>query len=78
MNIYCARIAANYLKTRYVLAGAMAREILLKHVFGLAPGRRTLDVDFGVAVQDWEQFQRLKSALMEQAGFLAHPSRNSA
>lgn len=62
-------------ETRYVLAGAMAREILLKHVFGLAPGRRTLDVDFGIAVQDWGQFQRLKSALMEQAGFLAHPKQ---
>ncbi len=62
-------------ETRYFLAGATAREILLKHVFGLAPGRRTLDVDFGIAVQDWAQFQKLKSALIEQAVFQPHPKQ---
>jgi len=55
--------------TKYFLAGATAREIMLRHVFGRGPGRRTLDVDFGIAVETWEQFEALKSALKTQADF---------
>lgn len=61
-------------ETKYFLAGATAREVLLRHVFGRPPGRRTLDVDFGIAVRDWDHFRVLKSALVEQAGLTAHPS----
>src|ERR1700675_3126085 len=58
-------------ETSYFLAGATAREVILRHVFGRPAGRRTLDIDFGIAVRDWEHFQTLKSALVEQAGFTA-------
>lgn len=47
-----------------MLVGATARDILLKHVFGLESRRATYDVDFAVAVQDWEQFESLKAALV--------------
>jgi predicted nucleotidyltransferase len=59
-------------ETNYFLAGATAREVILRHVFGRPAGRRTLDVDFGIAVRDWEHFQTLKSAFVEQAGFTVH------
>src|ERR1700682_3755508 len=59
-------------ETSYFLAGATAREVILRHVFGRPAGRRTLDIDFGIAVRDWEHFQILKSALVEQAGFTVH------
>ena len=58
----------------YFLIGATAREIILRHVFGLRPGRRTLDVDFAIAVRDWQHFQDLKTALIEEAGFVAVPN----
>jgi predicted nucleotidyltransferase len=58
--------------TKYFLAGATAREIILRHVFGRPPGRRTLDVDFGIAVRDWNHFETLKKALIEQASCVAH------
>lgn len=61
-------------EARYFLAGAMAREVILRHVFGRPPGRRTLDVDFGMAVRDWNHFESLKTALVQQAGFAAHAS----
>jgi predicted nucleotidyltransferase len=61
--------------TNYFLAGATAREIMLRHVFGRGPGRRTLDVDFGIAVESWEQFESLKSALINQADFVSHPKQ---
>jgi len=56
-------------ETAYFLAGATAREIMLRHVFGRPPGRRTLDVDLGIAVRDWNHFQLLKSALIEEENF---------
>jgi predicted nucleotidyltransferase len=59
--------------TKYFLAGATAREVILRHVFGRGPARRTLDVDFGIAVRDWQQFQSLKTALIQEAGFQAAP-----
>ena len=59
-------------ETSYFLAGATAREVILRHVFGRPAGRRTLDIDFGIAVRDWEHFQTLQSALVEQAGFTVH------
>ncbi len=62
------------LQTRYFLAGATAREVMLRHVFGRPPGRRTLDVDFGIAVRDWDHFNMLKSST-EQAGFTPHPRK---
>ena len=58
-------VAAKH-ETSYFLAGATAREVILRHVFGRPAGRRTLDIDFGVAVRDWEHFQTLKSALVAQ------------
>src|SRR6266404_1488117 len=63
-------VARKY-ETDYFLAGATAREVILRHVFGRPAGRRTLDIDFGIAVRDWEHFETLKSALVEQAGFTA-------
>jgi predicted nucleotidyltransferase len=59
-------------ETAYFLTGATAREIMLRHVFGRPPGRRTLDVDLGIAVRNWEHFKLLKTALVEEAGFHPH------
>src|SRR5258708_20756535 len=56
-------------ETAYFLAGATAREIMLRHVFGRPPGRRTLDVDLGIAVRDWDHFKLLKTALVEELAF---------
>jgi len=53
----------------YLLTGAMAREILLVHVYGLPPGRATRDVDFGFQVADWAMFATLKATLFETGDF---------
>ena len=45
---------------------------MLHHVFGRPPGRRTMDVDLGIAVRDWEHFQLFKTTLVEQGGFNVH------
>lgn len=47
------------------LVGATARELLLHHVHGLERGRATRDVDFAVAVSDWQQYAALKERLLQ-------------
>ena len=52
----------------YFLAGAMARDVLLTHVYGLPVYRATADVDLAVAVKDWSEFEKTKAGL-EAKGF---------
>lgn len=59
--------AARALKLPYFLAGAMARDILLTHVHGINTGLATVDVDFGVAVASWDEFDKIKAKFERQA-----------
>ena len=58
------------------VVGATARDILLTHVFGIETGRATLDVDFAVALQDWQQFEQVRQRLLNDARF--HTSAGAA
>ena len=53
----------------YMLVGATARDILLTNVFGIPAPRATKDMDFAVAVEDWRQFEALRSRLSARLGF---------
>jgi predicted nucleotidyltransferase len=55
-----------------IVVGAMARDILLTHLYGMPVQRATADVDFAVAVQNWEEFEMLKNILLQVPKF--HPS----
>ncbi len=54
----------------YFVVGAMARDILLENVFGLDASRATGDVDLGVAVEGWPQFEAIKAHLVETGTFV--------
>ena len=62
---------ARKLDLQYFLAGAMARDIVLTNVFGIDIGRATRDVDFAIAVADWDQFNLVKRTLLENGPFSA-------
>ena len=47
----------------YFIIGATARDILMTHVFGIDATRATRDVDFAIALKDWEQFEAIKQSL---------------
>jgi len=53
----------------YLLVGATARDMLMTHVFGLDTRRATHDVDFAIALESWDQFQALKTALVASGTF---------
>lgn len=55
----------------YLLVGATARDVLLTHVHGLASRRATYDVDFAVAVKNWDQFAALRTRLIARGAFNA-------
>ncbi len=54
----------------YFLCGAIARDLLLTHVHGIELGTATEDVDFGVAVNGWEQFEGIKARLNATGNFV--------
>ncbi len=53
----------------FFVVGATARDMLLKYAYGMDPKRGTVDVDIGIHVQDWDAFDRFKSALTESSQF---------
>lgn len=60
---------ARELGLEYFLCGAMARDLLLTHVHGIEPSTATEDVDFGVAVNGWAQFDDIKARLNATGNF---------
>ena len=56
---------AGDLKIRYLVVGAMARDLVLVHGFGSTIERGTRDVDFGIKVESWDQFFTLQNALVK-------------
>lgn len=63
------RQVADELEVPVFVVGAVARIILLENVHGLNAGRATTDVDFAFAVDNWEQFQKLKATLLANPSF---------
>ncbi len=61
------------LELLYFIVGAMARDILLTHVFGLDTRLATRDLDIGVAVRDWSEFELVAAKLSEDANFVQDP-----
>lgn len=61
--------AADSLNIRFFVIGATARDIILKHCYGIEPPRMTRDVDLGVEVADWDEFTRLTRSLIGTGKF---------
>lgn len=64
------RLAAP-LGVEVLVIGAVARDILIRHLLGARPERATRDVDVAVAVEDWAAYERL-TASMPRSGRASH------
>jgi len=53
----------------YVVIGATARDLVLHHGFGAPIRRATTDIDFGMQVESWDDFEKIKAALIDN-GFV--------
>ncbi len=62
---------ASGLHIPYLVVGATARDLILYHGFGAAIERGTRDIDFGVQVNNWDDFHQISAGLITQ-GFEQH------
>jgi len=58
--------ATNALDIDFLVVGAMARDLVLAHGCGSKIERGTRDVDFGINVANWDEFDALKLRLIDQ------------
>ena len=54
-----------------MLVGAMARDVLLLHAYGIELPRATTDIDIALAARDWTAFHALRDALIASGKFIA-------
>jgi len=60
---------ADTLNIAFFVVGAFARDIILKHCYGINPHRMTGDIDLGINVANWEQFDKLIDSLISTGRF---------
>jgi len=57
---------AEALEIPFFVVGAFAREVIFEHIHQIPSPRMTEDIDIGVEVANWEEFQRLKTTLIDR------------
>jgi predicted nucleotidyltransferase len=57
----------------YFVGGALARDLILLHVFGKDTGRATRDVDLGICIDNWVKLDTLKVTLIQDGSFTIQP-----
>lgn len=57
---------AEELDIHFFVVGAFARDVIFEHIHQIPAPRVTEDIDIGVEVASWEEFQRLTGALIER------------
>ncbi len=60
---------ADGLAIPFFVIGATARDIVFECGYGIKPSRATRDIDLGVKVADWQQFQKLTEGLINTGKF---------
>jgi predicted nucleotidyltransferase len=60
---------AGELGLAYFVGGAFARDLILVHVHGFNVPRPTRDVDIGIAVRNWEDFDQVIERLTRSGEF---------
>ncbi len=53
----------------FFIVGAAARDLILGQYYGLPTGVKTRDIDFGITVIDWEQYEKMKDRLVSAGSF---------
>jgi predicted nucleotidyltransferase len=73
--LYLLKRIADSLGIPFFVVGAFSRDLILKHGYGIEPRRKTGDIDLGVEVANWEQFEKLKESLIETSQFSLTPEK---
>ncbi len=62
-------LVATALEIPYIVSGATARDLLLNHVYGHDVPRPTRDVDVGIGIRSDQDFDRIRTRLLEDRRF---------
>src|SRR5688572_22217013 len=54
------------------IVGAQARDLLLQYAYNLPVHRATNDLDFGIIVDSWDEFTKLRDSLIATNKFQPH------
>jgi predicted nucleotidyltransferase len=73
--LYLLKGIADSFDIPFFIIGAFARDLILKHGYGIEPRRKTGDVDLGVEVANWKQFEKLKESLIATNQFSLTPEK---
>ena len=65
-----AAIRKKWPQRELLLVGATARDILLSYAHGIAIERATFDLDFAIAVADWDDYLQLRNTLLAEGEFI--------
>lgn len=60
---------AEAISVPFFVVGATVRDMILTYGYGIRTIRATQDIDFGVRVTDWDQYERLKQSLIATGKF---------
>jgi len=58
-------IAALKENIHFFIIGASARDLILEYGYNIKAGRITQDIDVAIKVSSWDEFEKLKSALIK-------------
>jgi len=61
--------AANELNAEFFVVGAIARDIIFTHCYGIQTGRATYDIDVGVNLSSWDHYDALIRKLCSDTNF---------
>jgi len=64
--------AAESQRLHLFIVGAQARDLLLQYVYDLPVHRATNDIDFGIIVESWDEFTKLRDGLVVTNKFQTH------
>ena len=73
--LYFLKRVADSFGIPFFVIGAFSRDLILKHGYGIEPRRKTGDIDVGVEVANWEQFEKLKESLIATSQFSLTPDK---
>jgi predicted nucleotidyltransferase len=74
--LYLLKRIADSFGIPFFVVGAFSRDLILKHGYGIEPRRKTGDIDLGVEVANWEQFEKLKELLIATSQFCLTPEKH--
>lgn len=67
--LYEVKKVADSLEIPFFVVGATARDFILEHCYNIKSSRMTMDIDLGVRVADWDEFNKLSKALLATGKF---------